>query len=364
MTTYLNNPYLKRVEKYLKDQPWFKDKIFDSTGTFPFPQKYMRDKYCQLDKLIAQAANIRTGVDLEFPDVSKSTLASLTRLAFWKTAKIDLTYEQRQDLEAGDPMIKTSLDGQIDSVNFNFNKDRRTWFVSGPTSGTDVNYSSEWIPWYALKAVTSTGDLGISDPADMNGKAGGTAGTLLDLTAAVLWSSTTNQSVDFVEALLGKIEEGFEAFEDTRNGRRMVALNQDGSVADNAYQYHFHPVIINRMKKVHPYDGEKVDFSKTIYDQIAAGGEVLADPDLTYSTAEDGECYFRVVANPKRNFGKGIINKPTWTKWVETNPGSLTSGAQKGFKVRYVPFTMPYFDGTNYFKAEVYGKFTFKNDAA
>ena len=153
MTTYLTNPYLKRVDTYLKDQTWFQDSIFDSTGIFPFPQKYMRDKYCQLDKIIAQAANIPTGVELEFPDVSKSKLHSFTRLAMWKSAKLDLSNEQTQDLAAGDPMIKTELDGQIDSVNFNFNKDRRVWFVSGPTSGTDVNYSSEWIPWYALTVV-------------------------------------------------------------------------------------------------------------------------------------------------------------------------------------------------------------------
>jgi len=360
MTTYLNNPFLTRVDQYLKDQAWFKDKIFESTGEFPFPQKYMRDKYCQLDKIIALAANIRTGVELEYPDVSKSVLKSFTRLAFWKSAKLDLSHEQWMDLEAGDPMIKTELDGQIDSVNFNFNKDRRQWFVSGPTSGTDVNYSSEWIPWYALVA---TGSSSIGNPADMNGKAGGTAGTLLDLTAVVLWSSTTGATIDFCNALLGKIHEGFEAFEDTNNGRRMVALNQDGTPQDTPYQLHFHPVIISWLKQVHPYDGEKVDFTTTIYAQLAADHEILADPDLTYSTAEDGECYFRIVADPKRNFGKGITNAPKWSKWVETNPGSLTPGAQKGFSVRYVPFTMPYWDGSYFYKAEVYGKFTFKNDA-
>ena len=93
MTTYLNNPFLTRVDQYLKDQAWFKDKIFESTGEFPFPQKYMRDKYCQLDKIIALAANIRTGVELEYPDVSKSVLKSFTRLAFWKSAKLDLSHE-------------------------------------------------------------------------------------------------------------------------------------------------------------------------------------------------------------------------------------------------------------------------------
>lgn len=363
MTTYLTNPYLKRYDKYLKDQPWFKDQIFDRTGTFPFPQKYMRDKYCQLDKLIAQAANIRTGVDLEFPDVAKSTLKSLTRLAFWKTAKLDLTHEQRKDLEAGDPMIKNELDGQIDSVNFAFNEDRRDWFVDGPVSGTDVNYSSEWIPWYALKAVTSTGDLGFSDPADMNGKAGGTAGDLLDLTSVVLWSSTTKQTIDFVNALTRAIKAAFNAFKDSSNGRRMCRLNPDGSLADNQFDLYLDPVMCEALKDIHPYDGEKLDLTKNIYTMFnEAGFQIFPLPGLSYSQAEDGEVYFIIVAQPERNFGKGIPNAPTWSKWTEVNPG-LTPGAQKGFSVRYVPFTMPYFDGTNYFKAEVKGKFTYKNDA-
>ena len=361
MTTYLQNPHLQRLDEYLKDQTWFKDMVVESTGIFNMPLKYMRDKYVQLDKIIAQAANIRKSVDLEYPDTAKSQLKSFTRLAVWFTAKMGLSHDQYQDYLAGDPRIKTEIDGQVDSINFNFNKDRREWFVDGPTSGTDPNYISDWIPWWKLVA---TGSSNIGNPADMNGKAGGTAGAILDLTStAVLWSSSTNASINFHQALLSEAMTAFEDFEDSSNGRRMVNMNANEEGINN-YTLFVDLPVIRKFKDTNIYNGEFWDNSRNVYQSIAdMGVEIKPDPTLSSSFAEDGEIQFRLVAEIERNFKRGIVNKPKWTGWEPTD-NSLTPGVHRGFSVRYVPFTMPYYDGTNYFKAMVKGKFTYKNDAA
>jgi len=360
MTTYLNDPYLEVVDEYLKDQEWFKDGLFDKAGKFNMPVKYRDQENIQLNKIIAQAADILHGVKLAFPAAAKSQMKSLTRTAEWFTGLIDLDGDQYADVQAGNPRVQAHLDAQIDSLNFNFNKDRRAWFTVGPTSGTDVDYTSDWIPWFGL---VSTANSSIGDPADMNGKAGGTAGTQLDLTgSAVMWSSTTNSSIDFVNALVGKSIEAFEAFEDSANGRRMVSLSP-GSTGNVKYGLVLHPVIISWMKRTSVYNGEFVDHNtklSTLFEGM--GIELVPDPAETYSTAEDGEVYYRFVADWGRNFLAGTIEKPTFTKWVEVGD-PLNPGAEKGLKARYVPLTIPYFDGTNYFKSVVIGKFTFKNDA-
>lgn len=360
MTTYLTNPYLKVVDGFLKDVPWFKDQIFDRAGSFNLPKVYRHDETIQLNKIIAQAADILHGTKLDYPEVSKSELKMMVRTAFWFSGRLDLTGDQYTDLKAGSPIVAENLRSQADSLDFNFNKDRRTWFTVGPTSGTDLDYSPDFIPWYGL---VSTGNSSINDPADMNGKAGGTAGTRLDLTAsAILWSSTTNMSVDFPTALLGKCREAFEAFEDTANGRRMVSLGQDGTTIMK-YDLYVHPVVASWFKNAPMYDGEKVKTESKVAPAIEAMGvNIIPDPGQTYSTAEDGECNFTLVGDVERNFKKGKIQAPTFTKWTETG-SQLNPGVEKGLSARYVPFSMPYFDGTNFFKASVIGKFTFKNDA-
>jgi hypothetical protein len=114
----------------------------------------------------------------------------------------------------------------------------------------------------------------------------------------------------------------------------------------------------------HPFDAEKLDLKANIYDLITAMGvEIKPYKGLGYSFAEDGEINFILTADTKRNFQAGECNKMKWTPILPTKMG-LKPDSEQGMSVRLIPFKMPYFDGTNFYKAEVYGKFTYKNDEA
>ena len=361
MTDYLSNPHLVVAEEYIKDKKWYDDAFFESLGKFKYPLKYNDQTKVQMNKIIAQQAQIRVGIEKEYPEASKSQIKSLLVTAHWFTGLASMSHAQMEDWQAGNPRIVNEYKAQIDSIKFNFTKERRTWFGMGPTSGTDPNYSSEW---GALFALNGTAGSTIGDPADMNGKAGGTAGTLLDNTGVVLWSNDgTGQTVDFVQALLGASFTAFEAFEDSNNGRRMVdpddlPENGEGSI----YTLYVDYPVIRKLKMTHPYDGEKLDLNANVYDLIVAAGVAIKPfKGLGYSFAEDGEINYILVADVKTNFQAGECNKMKWTPLLPTKMG-LKPDSEQGMAVRLVPFKMPYFDATNFFKAEVYGKFTYKND--
>jgi len=361
MTDYINNPYLKVADEYLKDKKWYNDSFFESLGKFKYPLKYNDETKVQLNKVIAQAANIRVGIEKEYPEASKSQIKSLVITPHWFTGLVSMSNAQWEDWNAGNPRIAAQYEAQVDSVEFNFNKERRTWFGFGPTSGTDPNYSDEWDPLFALK---STANSSIGSPADMIGKAGGTSGTQLDLTSVVLWSNDgTGQTVDFGQALLGALMTAFEAFEDTNNGRRMVDpddLPENGE--GNIYTVYVDYPVIRKLKMTHPYDGEKLDYKTNIYDQIVSMGvDIKPWKGLGYSFAEDGEINFLIAADITRNFQAVECNKLTWTPFVPTKNG-LKPDYERGMDVRLLPFKMPYCDGSYFYKASAYGKFTYKND--
>ena len=52
MTDYINNPYLKVADEYLKDKKWYKDDFFASLGKFKWPLKYNDQTKVQLNKVI------------------------------------------------------------------------------------------------------------------------------------------------------------------------------------------------------------------------------------------------------------------------------------------------------------------------
>lgn len=363
MTDYLNNPYLVVADKYLEDKKWYADEFWESLGSFEWPLKYNDQTKVQLNKIIATQAKIRVGIEKEYPEASKSQLKSLVVTAHWFTGLVSMTHSQMEDWLGGNPRIGTEYKSQVDSVEFNFAKERRTWFGFGPTSGTDPNYSDEWAPLFGLQGTAGSS---IGAPADMNGKAGGTAGTQLDLSAVVLWSNDgTGQTVDFPQALLGTIMTAFEDFEDSNNGRRMVDpddLPENGNMVPYTLYVDF--PVIRKLKMTHPYDGEKLDLKTNIYDMITSlGVEIKTWKGLGYSFAEDGEINFILAANVKRNFKKGVCNGLKWTPFIPTKMG-LKPDHERGMDARFIAMKMPYYDATNFFKADVYGKFTYKNDAA
>lgn len=359
MTDYLNNPDVVMGDQYLKDAKWYKDPVFNSLGRFEYPVKFNRQTKVQLNKIIALAASIRKGIRKEYPDATKSQLKSLYVTPFWFTGLVEMNNEQWEDWNAGDKTIAEEIKTQIDAAEFRLNEDRRDWFGFGPISGTDVNYSAEWIPSFHLRA---TADSSIGDPADMNGKAGGTAGTQLDLTSVVLWSASTNATVDFTQALLSNIMTAFENFKDSNTGRRMVEVDAKGMIS--SYTLYVDLPVIRKFKETHPYDGERYLLNENIYDLITGMGvEIVPYVGLGYSFAEDGEINFILAANVKNNFKAGICKALTWSPWTPTKLG-LKPDYERGMDVRYLNVRTPYYDGTNFFKASVYGKFTYKNDSA
>jgi len=365
MTTYTQSSRLKIVEGFLKDAPWFKGQVIGKSGTFGAPRLYNRDKHIQLDKIIATAANIKKGLEKEFPSVPKSELKNFLRTAVWFNGLLELTESQHDDLLAGEPQTVEEIRGQIDSVNYKYDQDLEDWFVGYSTTFTsDPDYTKFWMPWFTAQATSGSS---INKPADMNGKvtniAGdtGTSGTIMDMTT-VLTSTTTNQTIDFVGKTFRPIIRAFTEFKDANNGRRMVdTRNQYGTTA--RFTLLVDPPVIDELDGTHPYDGSQIDYKQSIGEMIRKLNiEIVPCEDFTSSFAEDGTIQFGFVADFPRNFKKGIVNKMKWDAWKEIP--DVNSKWVKKMTSRLVPFTMPYYDGTNFYKAFFHGSFVYKNDAA
>jgi hypothetical protein len=68
-----------------------------------------------------------------------------------------------------------------------------------------------------------------------------------------------------------------------------------------------------------------------------------------------------MISDFKNNFKIGTCNAAKWTDWQETE--GLTRKHIRGYSGRYIPFTHPYFDGSNWYKAVAFGKFKYRNDS-
>lgn len=365
MTSYTNSRYIEHVKEYLKDAPWFKGKVLANAGRLPMGQVSRKVKYIQFDKLYALGASIKKADEKEYPASVITDMQSLLRKLKWFNGLIDWTEADYEDLQNGDLDAIEDTAAKIDNVAYQYDYDVETWFVGyGVTFTADPDYDNMWIPWFA---AASTSGSTASAPADMQPKvtniAGttGTTATVLDM-ATVLDSTATGMSVDFVTKTFQPIIDGFTQFVDSNTGRRMVDTQDSIRPAAN-FTVLMAPELIRRLENLHPYDGEKIVMTITIKQQMEAIGINLVPCRLfTASMVEDGVCYFGFVADFARNFKIGEANPMVWE--ADKEIPDINSKWVKLMNSRLVPFSMPYTDGTNWFKAFFHGSFTYRNDAA
>ena len=369
-TKYLNNPHLKVVDEYFTDAPWWEGQVISKAGRFEHKIQFRADSRVQLTKLIADAATIYKGVKLAFPDAAHSEIDSLYRTAHWFTGFTEIEGDDYKDMQAGDTRQIQRMAKEVDSINYAFDQDLEDWFVGhGETYTDDVDYSPEWMPWFGLKA-TST-DIG--DPQDMQIKVTtianniGTSGAALYTDTILTSRDAKGATPDFVNATFGPIIIAFSKFVDAKNGRRMVhTANKYSTTA--RFTMLCAPELIDSMEHVYSFDGEKILMQgPSIADQIRARNiEIVACPSYTAGLVEDagsleGACYFALVADFPRNFLLGMCNSMEWSEWYPTDTTPEPDWA-KQMKTRVIPLTVPYSDGTNYFKAVFTGYFYFMDD--
>jgi len=364
MTTYTGNSRQPIVDGYLERAPWWEGQVIGKSGNFPMPSYPNSVKHIEFETVLGLAANIKKGLEKEFPASSSAELKKLLRSLHYFTGIISATDAQYEDLQKNDPLIAQKIKEQIDSLNYKFDQDSEDWAVGYSTTwANDPDYSEFWIPWFDAVAGASSS---ISNPGDMNikvttvGGTTGTEGTILPM-ETVLTSSTTNQTIDFVNQTFGPIIRAFSALTDTRNGRRMVdSANKYQTTA--RFTFLGAAALLDELENTHPYDGEKVHFDKSIADQMRAKRiELVPCEEFTSSLAEDGTCQFGFVADFPRNFKKGISDPVTFEAWKELP--AINSKWVRKMWTRWTTISMPYFDGTYYRKAFFHGSFTYKNDA-
>jgi len=369
-TKYLNNPHLKMVDTYIEDAPWWAGQVISKAGRFEHKLEFEADSRVQLTKLIANAAKIRKGIKLAFPDSAHSEMNSLYRTAHWFTGLAEIEGEQYRDMKKGDTRQIQRVTAEIDAINYAFDQDLEDWFVGhGVTFTSDVNYSPEWFPWFGLKA-TST-DIG--DPQDMMIKvttiAGnvGVSGTALYTDTILTSIDGTGSTVNFTNQTFGPIIRAFAAFKDSQNGRRMVnSANKYSTTA--RFTMLCAPELIDAMEHIYEYDGEKILYQgPTVAERIRALNiEIVPCESYTAGLVEDaagleGACYFNLIADFNRNFLLGMVTSMEWSEWYPTDTTPHPDYA-KEMKTRLIPLTVPYFDGTNYFKATFTGYFYYMDD--
>lgn len=364
MTKYVNSPNIKRLDQFLKDKNWYAGQVISKAGSFPMPVLSNKQNTVQLDKLFALGTSIKKSDHKEFPQGVITDMQSMTRKCKWFNGLIDWTSGEYEDYKNGDPYEVENTAKKIDNVDYIYDKDLETWFSGyGTTFTTDPDYDELWVPW--LAAATTSGSTADA-PGDMNDKvtniAGttGTTATILGM-ATVLTSTSTNMTIDFAKHTFQPIIDAFSDFADSNTGRKMVETGPD-SESLGSFECHVAPSLARALKYTKLYDGEKIIGKTVAQDMADMGITIIPNRSFSASLAEDGTCQFGFTADFNQNFQIGVVNQMNWgpdkeipqinSKWVKL----MTS--------RLVPFTYPYFDGSNWYKAFFHGSFTYKNDAA
>jgi hypothetical protein len=365
MTTYTNNSRMGEVDAYIEAAPWWKGKVIGKAGTFPMDSYPDAVKHIQFETVLAQAANIKKGLNKEFPAASDADLKVMLRTLHYFTGLLSLTDGQYSDLSKGDRLTVEKMKQKIDALDYQFDQDSENWVVGYATTFTsDPDYSEFWIPWF--KARAGSGST-ISNPADINIKvtniAGttGTEGTILSM-ATVLTSTTTGMTQDFVNLTFGPIIRAFSAVVDTNNGRRMVDTS-DAYTTTARFSFLGAAALLDELENTHPYDGEKLNMEISIADQMRAKKiELIPCEDFTASMIEDGACQFGFIADFQRNFKLGVSDPVTFEAWKEL-PAINSQWVRKMWN-RWTAISIPYFDGTYFRKAFFHGTFVYKSDVA
>ena len=370
MTDYTNNRFLKTVDKWIEDKDWYRGQVIKEAGSFPLGDLPNNQRYIQLDKLYALAATIKKSDEKDFPAEGITAMKSMLRKAKWFNGLIGWTEEQYEDYVAGNSYEVQRTKVKLDAVDFKYDADMEKWFVGyGTTFTGDTDYDPAWIPWMKLQSTTSDT---MSNPADMNSKvtnmAGttGTTATELHMTTK-LTSTTTNQTIDFAQKTFGPWIDAFTDFEDSNTGRHMATPRADGENAKAmaSFQVHVAPKLANKFFQIKVFDGEKY-LDRTIADDMHAMGiKIIPNRQFTALFVEDagsseGKCQFGFTSDFSDNFQIGTANTMNWEadkrivgvkdKWIKR----MTS--------RLVPYTHPFWDGTNWHKAFGAGAFYFMND--
>lgn len=368
MTDYINNQFIAQAADYIRDLDWYKGSVLSRAGKMPSPIVANNQHYVQFDKLYALGANIKKSDDRAYPASVETEMASLLRKVKWFTGLVDWTELEHEDYLAGNAYEVENFKQKIDNVNYQRDQDLEKWFVGYNTTFTsDMDYDERWIPWMKLQSTASETP---SNPGDMNDKVTNIAGTTgttaveLDMTT-VLTSTSTNMTMDFVNKTFGPIMRAFNIFADTNTGRRMVEW-QDQFAGKAVYQCHIHPAVIPELHRAKIYDGEKILATTVAQDMAASGIEIVPNRQFTYALAEEagggqGKIQFGFTSNFDRNFKIAVANPMKWEADLEI-PGVNTKWVKK-YNERLLPFTMPYYDGTNWYKAFFAGYFTYMNDA-
>lgn len=353
-----------QVDGYINAAPWWKGKVIGKAGIFPMPSYPNAVKHIQFETVLAAAAKIKKGLEKEFPAASDADLKTMMRSLHYFTGILAANDGEYSDILKNDPLVMEKIKERIDSLNYAMDQDMENWAVGYAATWTsDVDYSAFWIPWFdAVAGASST----ISNPADMNNKVTnvggttGTEGTILPM-GTVLTSTTTNQTIDFVNQTFGPIIRGFSAFVDTNNGRRMVD-SADSYTTTARFTFLGAAALLDELENTHPYDGEKIILDKSIADMMRAKRiELVPCEEFTSSLTEDGTCQFGFVADFQRNFKIGISDPVTFEAWKEL-PAVNSQWVRKMWN-RWTCISMPYFDGTYWRKAFFHGSFTYKNDS-
>ena len=366
MTNYTNTQLMARLARYIKSAPWWKGKVVGLSGNFPAPKMSNKQSHVQLDQIIANVASIKKGLKKEFPNTSEVQMKSMIRTAHWFNGLLEQDEEQHEDYLAGEQYEVDSIERKVDAVAYKYDQDLEDWFVGYATTFADDPDNTEWWkPWFNTQATSGSS---INDPKDMNdqvttiGAATGVSGTILPM-ETVLTSTSTNQTIEFVKHTFQPIIDGFSDFKDVNNGRRMLDT-PDSVVGEAEFTFLADPTLIRRLRATKQYDGEKVilagpSVAEVMMNEFAI--RTVPCEDFSASLTEDGVCQFGLVANFKRNFQKSVPSKMKWEAWKEIP--DVNSKWLKKMSSRLMPFTMPYWNGTSYYKGFFHGSFVYKNDA-
>lgn len=365
MTDYTNSRNLIHMKKWIKDAPWFRGKVIGKAGTFPLGEISNSQTHIQFDKLYSMGANIRKSDKDQYPESVTTEMKSLLRKLKYFNSLIELDDPDYQDFLAGDDYQRERVKSMIDNVAYQYDQDLEKWYVGyGTTFTDDPDYDDKWVPWFS---AASTSGSTPSNPGDMNDKVTnkdgttGTTATILDM-GTVLTSTSTNQTIDFVRQTFQPIIRAFTSFKDSNNGRRMVRTN-DSVNTTAKFSFLAAPELIQDLQIIRPYDGEKILTNTNIKAQMEALGiELIPCDDFTASLEEDGTCQFGFVGDFKRNFKIGLADKMFWYAFKEIP--NINSKWIKKMKSRHAPLSVPYRDGTNWYKAFFHGYFTYMNDSA
>jgi len=367
MTDYVNNRFIKQTADFIRDLEWWAGPVLGKAGKMPSPVIANNEQYVQFDKLYALGANIKKSDNRAYPQAVATEMKSLLRKTKWFTGLLEWNELEHEDYVAGNAYEVENTRVKIDNINYQRDEDLEKWFVGyGTTFPSDVDYDERWVPWMKLQSSASETP---SNPADMNDKvtniAGTTGTTAVELNmTTILTSTTTNMTMDFVNKTFGPIMQAFNIFKDTNNGRRMVEYR--GQFAgSNMYQCHINPAAIPELHRAKIYDGEKLTTKTVAQDMNDMGIEIVPNRQFTYALAEEaggseGKIQFGFTANFERNFKIAVANNMKWEADLEI-PG-VNSKWVKKYNERLLPFTMPYYDGTNWYKAYFAGYFTYMND--